>query len=105
MLRGDVYRLKLPKGVGHEQHGDRFGVIVQADELLPRSVVLVAPTSRSARSASFRPEIDVAGDATRVLVEQVGAVDVRRLGALSGHLSREELWGIDDALMTVLGLQ
>jgi len=105
VLRGDVYRLKLPKGVGHEQHGDRFGVIVQADELLPRSVVLVAPTSRSARSASFRPEIDVAGDATRVLVEQVGAVDVRRLGALSGHLSREELWGIDDALMTVLGLQ
>ena len=59
MLRGDVYRFKLPKGVGHEQHGDRYGVVVQADEFLPRSVVLVAPTSRSARPASFRPEIDV----------------------------------------------
>lgn len=105
MLRGDVYRFKLPKGVGHEQHGDRFGVVVQADELLPRSVVLVAPTSRSARPASFRPEIEVEGDTTRVLVEQVGAVDVHRLGALSGHLTREELWGVDDALMTVLGLR
>jgi len=100
-----VYRFKLPKGVGHEQHGDRFGVVVQADELLPRSVVLVAPTSRSARAASFRPEIEAAGETTRVLVEQVGAVDVRRLGDLAGHLSREELWGVDDALMTVLALR
>jgi len=105
VLRGDVYRFKLPKGVGHEQHGDRFGVVVQADELLPRSVVLVAPTSRSARAASFRPEIEAAGQTTRVLVEQVGAVDVQRLGELAGHLSREELWGVDDALMTVLGLR
>lgn len=104
MLRGDVYRFKLPRGVGHEQHGQRYGVVVQADELLPRSVVLVAPTSRSARPASFRPEIDVAGETTRVLVEQVGAVDVGRLGDLAGHLNREELWGIDDALVTVLGL-
>lgn len=105
MLRGDVYRFKLPKGIGHEQHGDRFGIVVQAEELLPRSVVLVAPTSRSARAASFRPEVDVEGETTRVLVEQVGAVDVQRLGDLAGHLSREELWGIDDALMTVLGLR
>jgi len=102
--RGDIYRFSLPKGVGHEQHGDRYGVVVQADELLPRSVVLVAPTSRSAKSASFRPEIDVHGETTRVLVEQLGAVDTRRLGSLAGHLSPEELWGVDEALMTVLGL-
>ncbi len=104
MIRGDVYRFRLPKGVGHEQHGDRFGVVVQADALLPRSVVLVAPTSRSARPASFRPEIEVDGTSTRVLVEQVGAVDASRLGDLAGHVSPEELWGIDDALLTVLGL-
>lgn len=104
MLRGDVYRFKLPKGVGHEQHGERFGVVVQADEFLPRSVVLVAPTSRSARAASFRPEIDLAGETTKVLVEQVGAVDSSRLGELAGHLSPEELWGVDEALLTVLGL-
>ncbi len=105
MLRGDVYRFKLLRGRGHEQHGDRFGVVVQADELLVRSVLLVAPTSRSARAASFRPEIEVEGDTTRVLVEQVGAVDVSRLGDLSGHLTREELWGVDDALLTVFGLR
>jgi mRNA interferase MazF len=79
-------------------------VVVQADEFLPRSVVIVAPTSRSARAATFRPEADIVGETTRVLVEQIGAVDVRRLGELVGHLSREELWGIDEALTAVLGL-
>jgi mRNA interferase MazF len=102
--RGDVYRFRLPKGVGHEQQGERFGVIVQADELLPRSVVLVAPTSRSARPASFRPEVTVAAEVTRVLVEQLGAVDAQRLGRRVGRLTADEVWGVDEALATVLGL-
>lgn len=104
MLRGDIFTLRLPKGTGHEQHGRRFGVIVQADAFMPRSVILVAPTSRSARPASFRPEVIIEGETTRVLVEQVGAVDVRKLGDLVDHVTREEEWGIDAALLTVLGL-
>lgn len=103
MERGEVYRFRAPKGVGHEQHGERFGVVVQADELLPRSVVLVAPTSRSARPASFRPEVTVAGQHTRVLVEHVGAVDAQRLGKRVGHLAGTEMWAVDEALTTVLG--
>ena len=104
MQRGEVYKFRVPKGMGHEQGGERFAVVVQADELLPRSVVLVAPTSRSARPASFRPEIEVGGVVTRVLVEQLGAVDVHRLGKRIGHLAVEEVWAVDDALATVLGL-
>lgn len=104
MRRGDVFELRLPRGTGHEQRGRRYGIVVQADEFLPRSVVLIAPTSRSARPASFRPEVEVADQPTRVLVEQVGAVDSGRLGKLIGHISPEEQWGIDDALLVVLGL-
>ncbi len=104
MQRGDVYRFKVPKGVGHEQEGERYGVVVQSDALLPRSGVVVAPTSRRARPASFRPEVTLAGDMTRVLVEQLGAVDAQRLGRRAGHLTAEEIWAIDDALVTVLGL-
>jgi mRNA interferase MazF len=104
VLRGDIYRLTVPKGIGHEQHGDRYGVVVQADEFLPRSVVIVAPTSLSAKHASFRPEVQLGGRTTKVLVEQIGAVDASRLGELSGHLSAEELWGVDDALTTILDL-
>jgi len=105
VLRGDIYRFRLPKGVGHEQRAERFGVVVQANELLPRSAILVAPTSRSARAASFRPEIDIGVTLTRVLVEQLGAVDASRLGELSGRLTSEELWDVDEALVTVLGLR
>jgi len=102
--RGDVHRFKIPKSVGHEQQGERYGVIVQSDVMLPRSVVIVAPTSRSAKPASFRPEVEVAGDLTRVLVEQLGAVDVQRLGRRVGRLTTEEMWSVDEALVVVLGL-
>jgi mRNA interferase MazF len=105
VLRGDIHELRLPHGTGHEQGGRRYGVIVQANELLPRSVILVAPTSRSARPASFRPEIDLLGETTRILVEQIGAVDAGRLGELVGRVSPQQQWGIDEALMTVLGLR
>jgi mRNA interferase MazF len=102
--RGEVFRFKVPKGVGHEQQGERFGVIVQSDSMLPRSVILVAPTSRSARPASFRPEVSIAGTTTRVLVEQLGAVDAQRLGRRVARLEADEMWAVDEALVTVLGL-
>ena len=92
MLQGDIHEFRLPRGTGHEQQGRRYGVIVQANELLPRSVVLVAPTSRSAKPASFRPEIDLLGETTRVIVEQVSAVDARRLGELVGRVNPEQQW-------------
>ena len=105
MRRGDVFRLRVGRRQGHEQAGVRYGVIVQSDALLRLSTVLVAPTSTSARSASFRPEIEMDGNTTRVLVERTGAIDVSRLGELHGHLSTEELWGVELALETVLDLQ
>jgi mRNA interferase MazF len=102
--RGDVFRLRLRQRTGHERRGTRYGVVVQSDALLALSTVLVAPTSRSVRPASFRPEVDVDRTSTRVLVEQTGAVDVTRLGDLVGHLTAEEQWGVDLALSTVLDL-
>lgn len=104
MQRGDVFRFRVPRRVGHEQQGERYGVVVESDVLLPRSVVVIAPTSRRARPASFRPEVVLAGEATRVLVEQLGAVDAQRLGRRVGRLSRDDMWAVDDALLTVLGL-
>jgi mRNA interferase MazF len=102
--RGDVFELRLPRGTGHEQRGRRYGVVVQSDALLPSSVVLVAPTSRSARSASYRPEIRVADESTKVMVEQMAAVDVTRLGELVCHATPHEMWGIDESILTVLSL-
>jgi len=102
--RGDVVELRLPKGVGSEQRGRRFGVIVQSDALLPRSIVLVAPTSTAARDATVRPNVEILGSRTKVLVEQLSALDVRRLGETVTTLHSEAMWAIDDALELVLGL-
>jgi mRNA interferase MazF len=104
VTRGDVYRVRLAAGRGHEQRGARYGVIVQADVLLGLSTAIIAPTSRSAAPATFRPEIVLGGSATRVLVEQLRAVDLERLDARVGRLAPHEQRAVDDALELVLGL-
>ncbi|MGH2867930.1 MAG: type II toxin-antitoxin system PemK/MazF family toxin [Solirubrobacteraceae bacterium] len=104
MTRGDVYRVRLPTRRGHEQRGARYGVVVQADAMLGLSTVLIAPTSRSAAPATFRPEVHLDGDATRVLVEQLRAVDLDRLGEPMGQLTAQERRAVDEALELVLAL-
>lgn len=105
MVRGELRRLRIPRGGrGGEQRGARFAVVVQADELLALSTVLVAPTSRSAPARSFRPTIELAGELTRVLVEQTTAVSTDRLGESAGRLDADELRALDAALATVFGL-
>ncbi len=105
MVRGEVFRLPAPsRAHGHEQRGTRYAVVVQADEFLDLSTVLVSPTSASARAASFRPGITLDGHETRVLVEQTTVVDPERLGRSAGRLDARELRSVDEALMLVLGL-
>jgi mRNA-degrading endonuclease toxin of MazEF toxin-antitoxin module len=79
-------------------------VIVQADDLLALSTVIVCPTSQVAPPASFHPEVAIGDESTRVLCEMVGAVDARALGKQVGHLTLDERRGIDEALLLVLGL-
>jgi mRNA interferase MazF len=104
VVRGEIFRLRLPAARGREQAGARYGVIVLADELLALSTVLVAPTSRSAPPRSFRPTITIDDQDTRILVEQLRAVDVTRLGDSVGRLSAPEIHALDAALEDVLGL-
>jgi mRNA interferase MazF len=103
-VRGEVFLLHVALGSrGHEQSGSRYAVVVQSDQL-PLSTWLVAPTSTSARAASFRPEVEIGGRVTRVLAEQTAAVDPRRLGKSMGYLSLEEMHRVDAALRIVLDL-
>jgi mRNA interferase MazF len=77
-------------------------MIVQADALLALSTVVICPTSRSAFSASFHPEITVLDQTTQVLCEMVGAVDARALGEHIGHLAQDELQAVEDALLLMV---
>ncbi len=104
MTRGEIYRVRLPARRGREQAGPRYGVIVQAEALLGLSTAIVAPTSRSAAAATFRPKIEFDAQATRVLVEEWRAVDLERLEQLAGRLSAGEQRAVDEALALVLDL-
>jgi len=104
-VRGDLYQLRAPKNAGgHEQTGARYAVVVQSDDL-PLSTWVIAPTSTGRRAASFRPEIDINGTKTRVIVEQLTVIDPQtRLGDFAGRLSSSEMQAVDGALQVVLGL-
>lgn len=104
MVRGDVHELTLSGRRGHAQDGRRYGVIVQADDLLALSTVVICPTSRSAFPASFHPEITILDQPTQVLCEMTGAVDARALGKCVCHLAHDELQAVADALLLVLDL-
>jgi mRNA interferase MazF len=79
-------------------------VVVQADEFLGLSTVLVSPTSTGARPASFRPAITLDSTQTRILVEQTTVVDPERLGRSAGRLDANELQAVDEALALILGI-
>ena len=103
-MRGDLYRLRSDKNTaGHEQRGPRYAVAIQSDGIL-LSTLIVAPTSTSAQPAIFRPEIEMEGVRTRVLIDQMRAVDASRLGELAGRLDAAEIGEVDRAIRLILGI-
>ncbi|HEX3779981.1 MAG TPA: type II toxin-antitoxin system PemK/MazF family toxin [Pseudonocardiaceae bacterium] len=104
-MRGDIYELRANANAkGHEQQGRRYAVVLQSDVLV-MSTTVTAPTSTSAREASHRPEIKLNGLKTKVLVEQMQAVDPEaRFGRKVGRVSFDELQDIGRAMKLVLGL-
>jgi mRNA interferase MazF len=105
VVRGDVHAITLPGRRGRVQHGRRFALIVQADDLLALSTIVICPTSASTPPASFHPEVAIGDEPTRVMCEMVGAVDARALGEQVAHLTREDMRSVDDALQLVLDLR
>lgn len=105
MIRGAVYRINLGRPRSHEQGGKRLGLVVSPSDS-PLSVVTVIPTSTSAGPSIHRPEIDIAGRQTRVLVDQIRSIDTDYVvGDPVDYLQRNELDQVDLALAHYLGIQ
>lgn len=103
-MRGDLFRLRPGKdSAGHEQRGPRYAVAIQSDGIL-LTTLIVAPTSTSAQAAVFRPEIELDGARTRVLVDQMRAVDASRLGDFARRLDAVETGEVDRAVRLMLGV-
>lgn len=105
MIRGAVYRVDLGRPRSHEQGGKRLGLVLSPSDS-PLSVVTVVPTSTSASPSIHRPALEVAGRATRMLVDQIRSIDVDYvIGDPVDYLTGDQLAGVELALAHYLGVQ
>ncbi|WP_374213872.1 type II toxin-antitoxin system PemK/MazF family toxin [Streptomyces sp. A3M-1-3] len=105
MIRGAVYRIDLGDAKrGHEQRGRRYGLVISPFSM-PWSVATVIPTSTSAQPSVFRPELEIDGTTTRLLVDQIRTIDVTFIhGDPVHYLDRQELAEVEHAVLRYLGL-
>jgi mRNA interferase MazF len=104
VIRGAVYRIDLGQARGHEQRGRRLGVVL-SPTASPLSVAVVIPTSTSAAPSMTRPEIEVDGRATRVLVDQIRTIDADYvIGDPVGFLTRSDLAEVERTVARYLGV-
>ncbi|WP_136709195.1 type II toxin-antitoxin system PemK/MazF family toxin [Agromyces sp. H66] len=105
MIRGAVYRIDLGRPRGHEQGGRRLGLVVSPSDS-PLSVVTIVPTSTSAGGSVHRPELEIEGRQTKLLVDQIRSIDVDYVvGDPVDYLTRDQLAEVDSALAHYLGVQ
>jgi mRNA interferase MazF len=72
---------------------------------MPWSAATIVPSSASAQPAVFRPTVEINGQLTRFLVDQIRSIDTDYvLGEPVHHLDREELAEIEHAVIRYLGL-
>ena len=105
MIRGAVYRVDLGDATrGHEQRGKRLGLVLSPSSM-PWSVATIVPTSTTAQPAVFRPSLEIDGQLTRFLVDQIRSIDVSHIhGDPVHYLDRDELAEVEHAATRYLGL-
>jgi mRNA interferase MazF len=78
--RGDVYWVNLDPTIGSEINKTRPGLVISPDDMnavLPR--VIIAPITSKGQALGCRPELPFDGKRARILLDQIRAVDKRRL--------------------------
>jgi len=90
--RGEVYWVNLDPTIGTEIQKTRPALVVSPDDLnavLPR--VIIAPLTIKGQSLGCRPVVEFDGRTTRILLDQIRALDKRRLLGKMGVID-EQLW-------------
>ena len=111
VVRGDLYYADLSPVVGSEQGGVRPVLVIQNDvgNKYSPTVIVAAITSRSTKAAIpthvciRRMRGGLKQDST-VLAEQIRTIDRNRLKEYIGHLDSCQMEGIEQAMVTSLGL-
>lgn len=90
--RGEVYWVNLDPTVGSEIRKIRPGLVVSPDDMniaLPR--VIIAPLTSKGQPLGCRPEVEFGGKKARILLDQIRAVDKKRLAGRMGSIE-DNLW-------------
>jgi mRNA interferase MazF len=105
VIRGAVYAVDLGEAKrGHEQRGRRLGLVISIEQNA-WSTVTILPTSTSAQSAVFRPEVVIAGRDAKILIDQIRTIDTSYVtGELVDYLSHEDMAQVEHSLSRYLGL-
>ena len=111
MRRGDIYYADLSPVVGSEQGGIRPVLIIQNDvgNRYSPTVICAAITSRM-NKAKLPTHIEI--DSRRcqimkdsvILLEQIRTIDKQRLKDMIGHLDKERMRSVDEAIRVSLAL-
>jgi mRNA interferase MazF len=109
--RGDIYYADLSPVVGSEQGGIRPVLIIQNDvgNRYSPTVICAAITSRM-NKAKLPTHIEI--DSRRcqimkdsvILLEQIRTIDKQRLKDMIGHLDKERMRSVDEAIRVSLAL-
>lgn len=104
--RGSVYWVSLDPTVGSEVKKTRPGLILSNDLSNKHSNrVIVGPlTSSTDKVYPFEAKVSSLNGGSKVMLDQMRAVDKRRLGAELFSLSEEEMRGVERALKLTLAL-
>ena len=104
MQRGDVYRFKLPKDVGHEQQGHVSVSSSRPMRCCPGRLCW-SPRHLGVRGLHrFGPKLSLLAIRHGCSSSNSVLWMSERLGRRVGTLPADEMWAVDDALITVLGL-
>jgi len=109
--RGDIWLVNLDPTIGHEIRKSRPGIIIQNDLGNKFSPITIIAPITSQNVESFYPfEVQLLSSAeglpkkSKVLLNQIRAIDKRRLIKKIGKVSQHKSAEIDNALKISLGL-
>jgi mRNA interferase MazF len=114
--RGNVVCAELPRPAGssgHEQFGTRPAIIVQDDSsFVNLSTVVVVPLTSKLVAAKFSGSFIISPDKSNgltvrsvVLVQQIRAIDIRRITGVMGSLSDIDMETLERELRKLLCLR
>lgn len=106
IARGDIFYISPVAVCGSEQRAGRPAVVVSNEKCNESSSVIevVFLTTRDKTPMPTHTPVTSAGRQSLALCEQITSVSIERIGDYIGHVTEEELRGINRALLISLDL-